>query len=75
MVNTPIPGFSIGNSAVKGDYFNFMGVFYENLKFDKYTNHVSSKISIKVGLLNKLKYDLPIDVMHRSYVYIYSVAK
>ena len=39
-----------------------------NLNFDKNTNHFSSKISKTVGLLNKLKYDLPTDVFYRLYI-------
>ena len=54
-----------GRNLERTSQVRFLGVeLDENLKFDKHIQMVHSKISKSLGILTKLKYYLPIQVMH-----------
>ena len=67
--NVELPDVVIGGGVVnRVDTIRFLGVvFDENLKFNSHINYISGKVSRTVGLLNKLKHYVPMEVLHLIY--------
>ena len=48
--------------------FNFLGInIQNNLKWDTHINSISLKIGRTVGILNKFKFSLPLNILHLLY--------
>ena len=48
--------------------FNFLGInIQKKLKWDTHINSISLKIGQRVGILNKLKHSLPLNILHLLY--------
>ena len=66
-----IPSFSLklGNSNIKKvDDFNYLGLTVDtNLNWKKHTEKVANRCSKKIGVLNRLKYVLPLCIKTMLY--------
>ena len=48
--------------------FNFLGIqFNQNLKWKTHQNHVSLKLTKTIGILNRLKHELPLPILKTIY--------
>lgn len=57
-----------GVTIKRTNHFNFLGIIInENLNWNDHITHLSSKINPVVGLLHRLKYQLPIKILKMIY--------
>ena len=63
------PNLSINNINIENvAEFNFLGIkLSQNLKWNTQQNHVSLKLTKNIGVLNRLKHELPLSILKTIY--------
>ena len=65
-----IPTIKIGQGTINSiDHIKFLGVYIDqHLNFNQHVNYLTNKISKSIGILHKVKYILPRDVLRALYI-------